>query len=167
MSGALQAGTRAPEFELGDPDGRRHRPLERGEGARGDVLLAFFKDDCPTSRYTLPFLGRIHRALAGRGVRMFGVSQDGSETARACAGAAGIEFPVLLDDGDYRVSRAYGLTTVPSLFLIGGEGRVRRALAGFHRKEIEAFARDLAEGLGAPPPEVFLEGEQVAESRPG
>jgi peroxiredoxin len=167
MTGAIRPGARAPEIELMDLDGRVRRPLTPEPGAAGPLLLVFFKDDCPTSLYTLPFVQRIHRAIAARGARIFGVSQDDPEPARKLARAIGIEFPVLLDGPGFAVSKEYGLTTVPTCFVVGREGEVRRTLAGFRRKDIEEIARDLAEGVGAPAPDVFPAGEKVLESKPG
>lgn len=167
MRGMLQAGERAPKIELLDLDGKARRPLDSGGGARGSVLLVFYKDTCPTCRYTLPFVERAHRELGPRGARIIAVSQDGAERSRAFASELGISFPILVDDPAYEASRAYGLQIVPSLFLVSADGAVRSALAGFSRGVLAGMAADLAGSIGAAAPVVFPEGEPVLETKPG
>ena len=77
MSGMLQTGERAPEIELRDLAGKVLRPLAPERGRRGSALVIFFKDDCPTCRYSLPFVERMKQRLGPKGERIFGVSQDG------------------------------------------------------------------------------------------
>jgi len=156
----------APAFSLVDLTGRMRRPLEEASG-EGHVLLAFVKVDCPTCRFSMPILERIHAALEYAGVRIHGISQDAPEEAAAFARETGARFPILIDGGELAVSRAYGLHTVPSHFLVGGDGRVRRYLAGFHRKEYESITAELASALGEPVPVIFRAGEPVPELRPG
>jgi peroxiredoxin len=173
MADAIPPGARAPEVDLPDLDGRSRRPLAPEGASRpggAAVLLVFFKDDCPTSRFTLPFVQRIHEALAasgGRGAAVYGISQDDAGTSRAAADSLGLTFPILIDGPGCPVSSRYGLTAVPTSVLVGGDGKVLRAFVGFSRKEIEACAREMAEAAGAPPPKVFAEGEKVPETRPG
>lgn len=166
MMKPVAPGARAPAFSLEDLRGRRRSPLEDRAG-KGDVLLTFVRDDCPTCRFSAPFLERIHAALEYAGVRVYGVCQDGPEAAAGFARETGARFPILVDGEGCEVSRTYGIHTVPSVFLVGDDGKVKRYLAGFHRREYEAIAADLASGLGAAPPEIFRAGEAVPEMRPG
>ena len=160
-------GSTAPAFVLPDLEGVPRRPLDGGPGSGGKVLIVFFKDDCPTCRYTLPVVGRIDRALGARGARIFGVAQDDAVRSRAFAREHGLEFPILTDAPDHAVSRAFGIATVPTLVLAAGDGIVARTVSGFGRTEIEAMARDLAEGIGAPVPRLFQGEDEVPETRPG
>ncbi len=162
----LSPGTVAPAFSLPDLTGRMRRPLEEASG-KGNVLLAFVKNDCPTCRFSMPILERIRAALEYAGVKIYGISQDGREEAAAFGRETGARFPILIDGGALAVSRAYGLHTVPSLFLVDGDGRVRKYLAGFHRKEYESITTELASALGGPVPEIFRAGEPVPDLRPG
>lgn len=155
----LRVGERAPAFRLPD--------LHGGFGevdellANGPVLLAFFKVTCPVCQMELPFLDRIHReaqdALAVRAI-----SQDDREWSRDFAQRYGITFPILLDSADehYPVSNAYGISVVPSVFLIGRDGTVSWELEGFRKQEI----RSMAGKFGVNP---FREGEYVPEAKAG
>jgi len=163
----LQTGERAPEIDLRDLSGRSLRPLSPERGRKGHALVIFFKDECPTCRYTLPFVERIQQRLGSKGDRIFGVSQDGGERTRAFLESTGATFPVVLDDPEYAVSRAYGLSNVPSIFLVDADGIIRRSIAGFSRSALEGMASDLAASIGVPPTPIFSEGEQVLETKPG
>ena len=55
----LQVGKSAPHFELAAIDGKSYS-LQEGL-KRGPVLAAFFKVNCPTCQYTLPFLERLYQ----------------------------------------------------------------------------------------------------------
>jgi peroxiredoxin len=151
----LEAGTKAPDFELLDLGGNR---LTLTEIAAGQPLtLVFFKIACPTCQYTLPFLERMY---GGEG--MYLISQDDAESTRAFHQEFRITIPTLLDDEDagYPVSNAYQISHVPSLFLIEPDGRVSQSFMGFDKRGME----QLGERLGAEP---FRPGEYVVEWKPG
>ncbi|MGD0199720.1 MAG: TlpA disulfide reductase family protein [Bryobacteraceae bacterium] len=158
----LEAGARAPEFQLQNLDGASQSLS--GLLARGPVLLAFFKVECPVCQYTFPFLERIHQGAGGQqgGVQILGVSQDKAGATREFGREFGVSFPILLDDaaGGYHVSNAFGIDTVPSLFLLEPDGSVSLSGAGFSKADLEALGRR----AGAAP---FRPEEPVPEMRPG
>lgn len=156
----LTAGDRAPDFRLTDLAGGSEKTL--GDLLKaGPVFLAFFKVSCPTCQYTLPFLERIHRGAEGA-TQLFAVSQDDAESTREFHQEFGITMPTLLDGArfGYPASNAYGLSHVPSMFLIERDGAISWSLVGFNRKEFEA----LGEKLGFRP---FKPGERVPEMKSG
>jgi peroxiredoxin len=153
----VEAGVRAPVFTL--------RNLQGGTTsldellARGPALLAFFKISCPVCQLAFPFLERMaHRD----GVRIVGISQDDAEATRFFNQKFGITFPTLLDEAGqrYPASNAYGLTSVPALFLVEMDGSVSKAIVGFSKRDMEA----LGERIGAPP---FRPEEKVPEWKAG
>ena len=140
---ALKVGKAAPGFTLLDMEGK-----ERSLGellSDGSVLLAFFKVSCPTCQYTFPFLERLHEQPDGSAGRIIGISQDGRKGTAEYNREFGVRFPILLDpaDEDYPVSNAYGLTHVPSLFLIEPRGRIVFTSVGFVKADLEEAARRL------------------------
>lgn len=163
----LQPGAKAPDVALPDLEGRTRQLLKIAAASRSGALLVFSKDECPTSRFTLPFLQRIHEALAARGARIVGISQDEPSRAARFVSELGISFPILIDAPPHIASKRYGVMAVPTCFLVARDGAILRSFVGFSRKEIEATAKDLAERCGAAVPAVFHEGEQVPETRPG
>jgi peroxiredoxin len=156
----LTAGQRAPDFRLEDLNGGERTLSEMLEG--GAVFLVFFKVSCPTCQFTLPFLDRISRGPASGSARMFAVSQDDAQDTREFRREFGIAMPTLLDSagGGYPASNAYGLSHVPSMFLVERDGTISWSLVGFSRKELEA----LGGRFGVP---TFQPGERVPDLRSG
>ena len=156
----LTAGQRAPDFRLEDLNGVQKSLSELLPA--GPVFLAFFKVSCPTCQYTFPFLERIYRDLADGNLRMLAVSQDNAEATREFHAEFGITMPTLLDSSrlGYPASNAYGLASVPSMFLVERDGSISWSLVGFHKKELEAVAGK----FGMNP---FKPGERVPEMKSG
>lgn len=162
---ALDAGAVAPPFALKDIDGKGHSLPEALK--QGPVLLAFFKVTCPTSQYTLPFLERLHQAIkSSSAVRLWGVSQNDARQTRTFAQEYGLTFPILLDEDGYPVSNGYGLTNVPTLFLVEPNGTMRVASVGFVRRDIEDVAAEFGKRTGQTI-QVFQPGERIPDSKSG
>jgi peroxiredoxin len=168
---ALAAGTKAPDFSLTGMDGSKFSLQEALK--RGPVLLAFFKVSCPTCQYTFPYLERIHKAHGGEKITVVGISQNDERDTAAFLKEYGVTFGTLLDDPKgYAVSNAYGLTNVPSLFLIGQDGEIEISSVGWLKQEVEQINRSLAaaHSPGAAQitiPSIFKPGEEVREFRAG
>ena len=162
----ISAGVLAPDFTLPRMD---DRPFSlAGALQRGSVVLAFFKISCPVCQYALPFLERIHRAYVDQRISLLGISQNPKKETAAFLQHYDITFPVVRDDPrGYQVSNAYGLTTVPSVFLVDPGGTVEVSSVGWSRGDVAEINRRLAQRLRAEPAPVFLPGEEVAEWRPG
>ena len=155
----LTAGSRAPEIAAADLSGTA-RTLSGllGENGGGPVLVAFFKISCPVCQLTFPFLQR----FADHGVRVVGVSKDSQRATERFRDQFRLRFPLWLDPAEarYPASNAYGITSVPSLFLVNSAGTVEVAVSGFSRADMEA----LAGRFGFVP---FSSGEAVPAFRPG
>ena len=161
----LSAGAIAPDFQLAATSGEKFSLSPAL--SRGPVLLAFFKVSCPTCQYTFPFLERLHEQLQSRGIQVAGIVQDKAPEGRRFASTLGIKFPILVDEAPYRVSRAYGLLHVPSLFLIKADGRIALSGDGFCKADLLAIHKSLAKTLGATPPALFLANEKIPDFKPG
>jgi peroxiredoxin len=152
----MEEGQTAPDFRL-EVAGGGFRTLDELL-AEGPVLLAFYKVTCPTCQLTMPYLER----LQGGAIRVFAVCQDDAERAREFAGAFEVELPNLLDSADegYPASNAYGVTHVPSMYLVERDKRISWEHVGFHKKKLE----QLAERAGRV---MFTAADSVPESRSG
>jgi len=104
----------------------------------------------------------MHRDLVNSSTRMFTVSQDDADATREFNREFRLTIPALLDSArnGYPASNAYGLSYVPSMFLIQPDGTIAWSLVGFHKKELEALGAKL--GVAA-----FQPGEQVPEMKSG
>jgi len=163
---ALTAGTNAPDFSLIGLDGKRFSLVEAR--VRGPVFAAFFKTSCPTCQYAFPYFERLYKADGTGTVAFVAISQDDAGKTRTFLKEFGVTFPALLDDPNgYAASNAYGLTNVPTWFLIGQDGTIEMSSVGWSKKDVEDLNRRLAEeGKGGAAP-LFIAGEDVRDFRAG
>jgi peroxiredoxin len=143
----LAAGVRAPEFRLPLLSGGETTLAEILAG--GPVLLAFFKISCPVCQMTFPFLQRIHAAGA---VRIFGISQNDAGDTREFNQEFGVTFPTLLDseDNGFPASNDYGISSVPTMFLVEPGGRIADVIEGWRKQEMERLAAPAIPALFRP-----------------
>jgi peroxiredoxin len=161
----LAAGAPAPPIELPDTEGRPvavARLLEKGP-----VLAAFYKVSCPVCQFTLPFVERIHKAYGNGRVAIIGISQDDARDTKEFRAEYGLTFPSLIDAEGYPVSNAYGLTNVPTLFLIQPDGTIAASFTGFDKLGLEGVSTSFAEHLSKPAVAVFNPDEKVPDHKPG
>ncbi len=152
----MEEGQTAPDFRL-QLAGGGFRTLD-DLLADGPVLLAFYKVTCPTCQWTLPYLER----LQGGAIRVFAVCQDDAGRAAEFADAFEVNLPNLLDSVDegYPASNAYGVTHVPSLYLVEPDKRISWEWVGFHKRKFEQLA-------GRAGRVIFTAADNVPESKSG
>lgn len=161
----ISAGQKAPDFSLKSLDGKEHSLQALLQ--RGPVFISFFKVSCPVCQFTFPFLERLYKRLAGKDVAFFGISQDTVRLTKEFADEYGVTFPILIDADGYPASNAYGLTNVPTSYLIDTDGTVKIVCLGFTKKDLEAIAADLSQRQKIPPAALFRLDESVPANRPG
>jgi peroxiredoxin len=163
----IVAGNTAPGFSLKGLDGKEFS-LDKLL-ARGPVVAAFFKISCPVCQFTFPFLERIYKRYGGDAVTFLGISQDDDKATKDFAKEFGVTFPMLLDEKQkgYAASNAYGLTSVPTIFLIETDGTVKISCMGFDKKDLESIASELAERRKMTPAALFRPDESVPAHKPG
>ncbi len=127
VSGLVQIGEDAPDFELHDAQGR----AVRLSTLRGRWIVLVFDD----GRQALAPLAAIHRTLDSLDASLVAVCRDKGYTLRAWSQRESIPFTVLSDlTGE--ISALYGLSdgstnmTSPAFVLIDREGHVQMALLG-------------------------------------
>ena len=154
---AVGVGSSAPSFHLKRLDGAE-QSLQLIL-AKGPALLAFYKISCPVCQLTFPFLERM---AASSSLQVIGISQDEDVPTHGFNERYGITFPTLLDQSKegYPASNAYGLTTVPSLFLVEPDGNISKSTIGFSKRDLEA----IGERAGV---QVFRPEDNVPEWKAG
>ena len=163
---ALPPGMKAPDFNLPALDGGKFSLQSALK--QGPVLAAFFKVSCPTCQYTFPYLERLHQAHGAKKITLVGISQNDQRDTAAFLKEYGITFLTLLDDPNgYAVSNAYGLTNVPTLFLIGQNGQIEITSVGWVKPDVEEINRRFAAAQQTPLPPIFQPGEDVRDFRAG
>ena len=161
----ISAGAVAPLFALGGMNGQSYSLADALK--KGPVLAAFYKISCPVCQFTFPFLERIYEAYSGSNITFWGVSQDDVSGTREFMNEFGVKFPSLIDANGYKISKQYGLTNVPSIFLIQPDGKVQTATVGFNKHDLEKISSELSKASGKPAQPLFLPGEKVPDYRPG
>jgi cytochrome c biogenesis protein CcmG/thiol:disulfide interchange protein DsbE len=93
------------------------------------TLVVFWASWCEPCRHEAPAVERFALSPAGRG-RVVGVDwSDEAASARGFIEKYRWSFPNLRD-GEGSVGYAYGLTGLPTTFVIGADGRIERTLRG-------------------------------------
>jgi len=100
-------------------------------------------------------------------VTFLGVSQDDAKATKTFASEYGVTFPIALDEKGYAASNAYGLTSVPTIFLIDTDATVKAVCMGFEKKGLDDIARFLAERQKTVPAALFRPDENVPAHKPG
>lgn len=162
---SIRTGNKAPNFELTDLEG--NRVSLQAALKRGSVMAAFFKVSCPVCQFTFPFLERLFQAYASDRTTFWAISQDDARGTREFCAEYGVTFPALLDENGYPVSNDYGLTNVPTYYLISSDGTVKVDSVGFGKKALERISTELAQFLGRPVAPVFEPEEIIPDSKPG
>lgn len=150
----LSPGARAPSFTL--PDASTGAPVTDPWTERPTVL-AFFKVTCPVCRMVAPKVA----ALARGGARVVGIGEDPPAALRRYAREEGQDVPTLSEAAPYPVSSAFGIMSVPSIFLVEADGTVAEAVGGWDRDRWNALA---AAAGGGP---ISEEGDGLPTFRPG
>lgn len=117
-------GTELPHLTLAMLEGP---PIEL-EALKGNVvLLDFWATWCPPCVESMPVVERVSRELAPRGVVAIAVNKDDAPRREALVRhfleKHGLEnLPVALDDGP--VASTFGITGLPTLVVLGRDGKV-------------------------------------------
>ncbi|MGD1074666.1 MAG: TlpA disulfide reductase family protein [Thermodesulfovibrionales bacterium] len=132
----------SPDFTLRDVQGGKVSL----SGLRGRVvLLEFWATWCPPCRESIPELNEIFKKYKDRGLAVLGISMDSDGDASATVSSFMKEqpmlYPVVIDDG--KVSTQYGVTSIPSLFLIDKNGNVVKRFSGFMPGLAESLSNDI------------------------
>ena len=153
----LDPGSPAPDFRLPRLDGGTVALQEIV--AKGPALIAFYKTTCPVCQFTLPFLERIHK---GGTLPVYAISQDDAEDTREFNREFGLALPTLLDSArsGYAVSDAFGISSVPTAFLIERDGGISRVIEGWSKRDIESLG--VLAGV-----RVIRQGDNVPEWKAG
>ena len=78
-----------------------------------------------------------------------------------------VEFPTLIDEKGYPVSNQYGITNVPTVFLIAPDGTIQESSVGFSKKDFEQIAAAAARAASTLPTAFFKPGEVIPDLKPG
>lgn len=161
----ILAGKTAPDFTLKSMDGGQQSLKEALK--KGPVLAAFFKVSCPVCQFAFPFVQRMYERYGDKSLTIWGISQDDARDSKEFCKEFGIHFPILIDGNGYPASNAYGLTNVPTLFLIDKDGNTKVTQIGWAKDDMEKISAALARAAGKPNSPLFALGETIPDVKPG
>jgi len=122
----LKPGTPAPDFQLPTPDGKTVKFSEFSKGKY--VVIDFWASWCPDCRKDLPEIIRLYNQFHKYGVEFLGVSFDtDKEKWTSFIDKANIPYPQVSElkrMNNSEVAKAYGVRWIPSVYLIGPDGKV-------------------------------------------
>ncbi len=144
-SAALQewVGKPAPELDVVDLDGNRHR-LSEIRGKR--VFLVFWGTNCAPCIREIPTLKALRAEVPEDSLVMLGLTGDdkGFLTEKKVAEKLGINYPIVSYTGqlDRIVAPYRNVNMIPTLMVIGPEGRIDAIeVGGKTKEELLALAR--------------------------
>jgi len=122
---------RAPQLTLKDYDGA---PYTFGPDDGKVTLVVFWATWCVPCIEEIPHLKDFEENYAAQGFRVVSINIDDPEgrTAPVMMRQFEINYPVLVEE-DERAEKAFGgLRALPTSFLVGRDGRVKRKLEGLY-----------------------------------
>jgi len=161
----LEVGTKAPDFKLTAADGNSYSL--KNQLSSDLTLIAFFKVNCPTCQFTFPFLEKLHKNYTGKEFSLWGISQNNQGDTLQFARQYQIGFPLLLDLNHYHVSNSYGITIVPTLFLIDKNQEISFVSEGFAKGDLEKLSGEIAERLATTEVDIFAGESYVPAFKAG
>lgn len=122
----VKAGTQAPSLELNTPDGETVR---LSDYAGQWIVLDFWASWCPDCRAEFPAVKALYEEFAPQGVKLLGISFDHDGDAwRKCLDEQGFAWPQVSNLIKWKegnpVSEAFGIHWIPTMVLVGPDGRV-------------------------------------------
>ena len=143
---------------------------------RGKVILVNITGSwCPNCHDEAPFLVELYRTYHARGLEIVGLSFEESEQLeslprlRAFVDLYHITYPVLVagtpDDLAEKLPQATNLSSFPTTFFIGRDGRVRAVHAGFPGKASGEFHTQAKEETTSTVERLLAEPTQTSSSK--
>jgi len=123
-----QTPSLAPDFSVKTLDGQGITL----SALRGKVILIdFWATWCGPCRESIPHLVHLRNTYQGKGFEVIGLSEDKGdvETVRNFVKSLDIPYPIAMSPQD--VSRSYGVSALPTAFLIDREGKIQQKMLGF------------------------------------
>jgi peroxiredoxin len=137
----LAVGDIAPDFELVDLEGNKHRLSDyKGEG----VFLNFWGSWCGPCKTEMPYMENQYKEFEGKGVHILAINlKDTRLKAETFRDQFGLTFPIARDP-DESVRRAYNVMPLPTTILINKDGIIKDIITrGMSEDEIRSLMESI------------------------
>jgi peroxiredoxin len=130
----------APNFTLTDLEGHSVSL----ESLRGKVvMLNFWATWCPYCVDDLPVVEQLQREFRNQGLVVLAINLEDADTARVFMQQHGYTFKTLVD-ADRQVSQLYDIEALPTVLVIGRDGKIATRMVGARSKSTLSEAIALA-----------------------
>lgn len=124
----VSVGTKAPDFKLVTLEGKT---ISLSDFTDKPTLLVFWATWCPHCRSEMPVVEKVYKDLNPKGVNIIGVSLDeNSAKARDFVRDNHISFPIAVAGAKGNLLGSYGITGIPTVFVLDKGGVVKARYAG-------------------------------------
>jgi thiol-disulfide isomerase/thioredoxin len=119
---------------------------------RGKVaLIEFWATWCGPCRLTQPALGALASKYGAQGLSVVGITSDDAQLAADHARKTSMGFPAATD-GDGSTNKAYGVSSLPTLFVVDKTGIVRDVVVGWEPGQEAKIEKQVQTLLAEPAP---------------
>jgi thiol-disulfide isomerase/thioredoxin len=137
----LEVGSKCPDFVATTLDGRTMKPSDL---AGAPFLVDFWFYGCATCREELPRLQKLNEEFGPRGVRMLAVNYGDPAATIATYFEKSKLTLTPLQQKDDEVTRAFGVQSYPTTYLVDRDGKIAWHAVGFDEASLRAALEKLA-----------------------
>jgi thiol-disulfide isomerase/thioredoxin len=128
------------------------------------TAVAFYKVTCPVCQMAAPKIQTFDDAYPGH---LVAVGEDPEPKLAAFATQYHMPASAISEPPPYDISEAYGVRTVPTMFLVDAAGTIVDTVEGWDRDGYNRMSAGLAEMTGATYAPVSEAGDGLPAFRPG
>lgn len=115
-----ELGTKAPDIKVAH---WISKPIKDGSIIGKTVVLEFWGTWCPPCRKMIPHMNKLSSKFAGENVVFISLTYESPEVVKTFLKKTKMNTSVVVDN-NYETWKAYGISSVPTVFVINDEGIV-------------------------------------------